>query len=156
MKWLLITMLCSLYIVFDGCADKDAFSKFQLIKDEALAFDNVVSGKIHKNQKTFAIVSAVHLNAIYPKRYSQETFYIIIFAKNRKLLENFALSLNDTKVSTLKKLPPHNEYSHLLQIKNRWSNYYLATFPPQKEGKLNLKITLANQAATTLTFQKKR
>ncbi len=152
---LLTALFLTLAIGFGGCADKDAFSKFKLVKDEELAFDNVMFAKVLKENEVYAVASAVHLNAVYPKRYAKETFYIIIFAKNKKLLENFSLTLNDTKVLSLEKLPPQNEYAHLLRIENKWSSYYLAKFPAQKAGPLSLKITLSNLAQAVLTFQKK-
>ena len=152
----LLTVLLFISIIgFTGCADKDAFSKFKLVKDEELAFDNVMFAKVLKDDQVYAVASAIHLNAVYPKRYTLETFYIIIFAKNKKLLENFTLTLNGKKVLALEKLPPQNEYAHLLRIENQWSNYYLAKFPTQKTGTLTLKITLSNQAQAILTFQKK-
>ena len=156
MKLLSVILFIVLSVMFSGCADKDAFSKFKLVKDEELAFDNVMFSKVTKEGKVSAVASAVYLNAVYPKRYQKEVFYIIIFAKNKKLLENFTLTLNDKKVLVLQKLPPQNEYAHLLRIENRWSNYYLAKFPVQKPGTLTLKITLSNQAKAALTFQKKQ
>ncbi len=152
---LLTALFLILIFGFGGCADKDAFSKFKLVKDEELAFDNVMFAKVLKGEKVYAVASAVHLNAVYPKRYTEEAFYIIIFAKNKKLLENFSLTLNDKKVLSLEKLPPKNEFAHLLRIENKWSSYYLAKFPVQKSGRLTLKVTLSNEASATLVFQKK-
>ena len=142
-------------IMLTGCADKDAFSKFKLIKDEELAFDNVMFSKVVKEKKVYAVVSAVYLNAVYPKRFDKESFYIIIFAKNKKLLDNFSVTLNGNNVLELQKLPPQNEFTHLLDIKNEWSSYYLAKFATQNSGKLTLEVSLSNQAKTTLVFVKK-
>lgn len=141
-------------LLLSGCADKDAFSKFKLVKDEELAFDNVMFSKIKKGENVYAVAAAVHLNDVYPKRYEKENFYIIIFAKNKKLLNNFSVTLDDAKPLLIKKLPKQNEYTHLLHIKNSWSSYYLAKFPTQKAKKLTLHISLPNQAKATLTFQK--
>ncbi len=141
---------------FGGCADKDAFSKFKLGEDEESAFDNTVFAKVLKGNKVYAVASAIYLNKVYPKRYKEDTFYIIVFGKDKKFLQNISLTLNGEKVRFLEKLPPQNEYAHLLHINNQWSSYYLAKFPPQKKGTLSLKIILSNKAEATLTFQKRR
>ena len=151
---MIIFSLILISLTLTGCADKDAFSKFKLVKDEELAFDNVMFSKVKKDQKVYAVAAAVYLNDVYPKHYKKENFYIIIFAKNKTLLNNFSVTLDDAKPLLIQKLPQQNEYTHLLHIQNSWSNYYLAKFPSQKEKKLTLHISLPNQAKATLTFQK--
>ncbi len=154
MKQLSVLLLIMLMLAVGGCAEKDAFSKFKFVKDEELAFDNVMFAKVKKADKVYAVAAAVYLNEVYPKRYNEENFYLIVFAKNKKLLNNFSLTLNEKKPLAITKLPQQNEFSHLLHIQNHWSNYYLAKFPLQHPGKLTLRISLANRATATLTFQK--
>lgn len=151
----LFAILFLFILTFGGCADKDAYSKFKLADDEEVAFDNTIFSKILKQNKAYGVTSALYLNKVYPKRYDKETFYIIVFAKDKKLLENFSLTLNGKKVRSLEKLPEQNEYSHLLHVRNKWSSYYLAKFPSQKNGQLSLNIILSNKAKATLKFQKK-
>ncbi len=142
-------------VLFFGCADRSAFSKFDIKPDEETAFDNVVYGKLTKDSTVYAVASALHLNSIYPQRFGTvEAFYIVVFAKDKQLLENINLTLNSQKVFQLEKLPPQNEYTHLLNYENKWSSYYLAKFPHQKQRKLSLGIALSNGANTTLAFQK--
>ena len=151
-----VSSVLMMLLFFTGCAQKDAFSKFKLVKDEELAFDNVMFSKIIKNDRVYAVAAAVHLNEVYPNRYNEESFYIIVFAKNKKFLSNFTLTLNGKQPLKIEQLPQQNEYSHLLRIQNEWSSYYLAKFPRQKAGKLTLKMVLSNNAEATLNFQKNR
>ncbi len=151
----LFSILFVFILIFGGCADKGGYTKFKVSEDEELAFDNTLFSKLIKGNKSYGVASALYLNRVYPQRYNQETFYIIIFAKDKKLLQNFSLTLNGKNVHILEKLPEQNEYAHLLHVRNKWSSYYLAKFPPQKKGKLSLNIVLSNKAAATLTFQKK-
>ena len=143
-------------VLFVGCADKDAYSKFELLKDQEVAFDNVTLAKIIKGTKVDGVFSALYLNAVYPNRYDKETFYLIVFSKNKRLLENFEVSLNKNTPVSVVKLPPNNEYSHLLDIKNDWSHYYLVRFASTEAKKLQLALQLSNAAKATVTFQKNR
>ncbi|SFV49826.1 hypothetical protein MNB_SM-7-1449 [hydrothermal vent metagenome] len=154
MRYLLIVFL-TVFLGLSGCAQKDAFSRFEFVKDEELSFDNVMFSKLTaNNHKVYAAVAALHLNEVYPKRYNHEKFYIILFAKNRKYLTNLKFTLNDKAALKLEKLPAQNEFSHLLRIENEWSNYYLVEFPSQEDKKLTLKISLANKAEAKLVFNR--
>ena len=145
----------ALATIFFGCANKDAFSEFELVKDEKLAFDNVELAKIRDAKgNLYGVVSAVHLNSVYPKRFDAESFYIIIYPKNRELLKGIRITLNDKLPFYMKKLPQKNEFSHLLRIQNGWSSYYLVKFPKTEDATLKLTTILGNDAKATVSFRK--
>jgi len=151
------TAFLILFIFLSGCADKDAFSKFHFTEDEAVAFDNLVIKKVLKDNNLYAVVGAIDLTTLYPQRYKRyETFYIVIFAKDKKYLENFRLQLNKQNILELQKLPPNNEYAHLLQLQNRWSAHYLAKFNKPTSTAMLLSVALANGAKALLAFEKKQ
>ncbi len=152
MKKLVFTLIVSFLLA--GCADKDAYSKFELLKDQEVAFDNVTLAKITKADEVSGVLSALYLNAVYPKRYEKETFYVIVYSKDKRLLENLEFSLNGVKPLSLTVLPPQNEFSHLLDIKNDWSHYYLVEFKPSNATKLKLSLKLLNKAQASVTFEK--
>ncbi len=155
-KRIAASLFLTLTLSFVGCADKDAFSKFDITRDEAAAFDNLEMQKVtDKQQRIYAVVGAVDLSVVYPQRFNDsETFYMVIFAKDKKYLENFKVLLNGRNVTQLTKIPANNEYAHLLKMRNEWSAHYLARFQKGNETKLQLVVELANGAKALLEFQK--
>ncbi len=144
----------AILFLFAGCADKTAFSKFHLTKEQEIAVDNIEFGKFVKDSEIFGVVMGVDLKRIYPKRYKNyDAFYIVIAPKRGELLKQIEFKLNDNPLKALKKLKSSNEFSDLIQIKNRWTHYYEVIFF-QKNSSKNLEITLSNGAKATLSFQK--
>ncbi len=143
-----------LLLLLFGCAEKSAYSKFKLFKDQEVAFDNVSLGKITRGQKISGVISALYLNEIYPKKFTKEAFYIIVYTKDADLLSRFEVTLNSNFPVLVTKLPPQNEYSHLLDIRNSWSYYYFVEFTSTKSASLKLSFKLQNGAKATVEFQK--
>ena len=147
-----IVVLVSLSIF--GCADKDAYSKFNLTKAQEIAFDNVTLAKITDKGETDGVFSALYLNEIYPKRYDNDTFYVIFYLKQKERLNDFNITLNEQEPLEVKKLPPNNDYTNLLDIKNDWSHYYLIEFDRSDAKNLKLQIELKNGAKASVDFEK--
>ena len=155
MKW--ITAFAAFFFFF-GCADKDAYSKFGLLDDEERAFDNVKVVQFRtKEKKSVAVMAAVYLNSVYPQRYKdEERFYLLFIPKEKYLLQQLHMKLNGHPVLKLQKLPSQNEYAHLLNMKARWSDFYLASFAKEDNTTLVLHVELANKLFTNVTFEKNR
>ena len=143
------------FTAFFGCAEKSALSKFDLPKEQERALNSVTLGKIEQNGELYAIVEAICLNLIDPKRYKNESFYIVIATKKKGLLHRITLELDGKSPLRLVKLPQKNDYTNLTGIDNEWNDYYFVEFPPIHSRKLKLRIELSNGAEATVDFQKK-
>lgn len=126
--WLALTFL----VLFSGCADKNAFAKFNMNEKEELGADSLLNSKVKKGQKVDGIVSVVYLNKVYPKKFAEdEVFYVNFYVKNKTQL--FSFTLNQEKSISVKKLKVENSYSYLTPLKTKWSKYYLVKFKKQKD-----------------------
>ena len=126
--WLTLTFL----VLFSGCADKNAFSKFNMNEKEELGADSLLNSKVKKGQKVDGIVSVVYLNKVYPKKFTEdEVFYVNFYVKDKTQL--FSFMLNQEKSLSVKKLEAENIYSYLTPLKTKWSKYYLVKFKKQKD-----------------------
>ncbi len=68
--------------IMSGCADKNAFDKFNMSLDQELSIDNLQSSKIKTTKNIDGIVRVVYLNNIYPDTYNlDEKFYVSIYLK---------------------------------------------------------------------------
>ena len=146
-------VFCVLFLVI-GCADKNAFSKFNVSKEKEIALDNIRFAKIEDKGKIKGIISVIYLNRIFPKKYKQETFYISMYLKNEKLYDKMKIFLNEKESINITKLPPNNRYSYLTDIDNKWNNYFLVKFSQVDTKNLKLKFDFSDKLTTFLNFQK--
>jgi len=150
LRYIVYSLLYSFLIL--GCADKDAFSKFHLQEDEALAVDNLKTFFLRDHAKhKDGVVSCLYLNEIYPDKFTEnENFYIAYYGLSKPL----SFQLNNISAQTIQKLPPKNEYTHLVDINASWVKQYYVVFPKQNEKKLHLKIQTPQKAMGVVVFQK--
>ena len=142
-----------------GCADKNAFSKFDLDIKQELTATNLQSSKIMSNGKTEGIFSAIYLNEIYPESFNQnEYFFVYIYMKNKKKMHNpnslddieLTLKLNSKLPLKIKKLSHINRFSYLASVKNDWNRYYLVAF--NKQGSL-LSLVLESDLSSSAVIK---
>jgi len=153
LKFFLYSLLYS--ILFFGCADKDAFSKFHLQEDQTKAIDNVVYSKITDTNTTIGISAVIYLNAVYPQQNNdKERFYVVLYLKNAVDTKDITFSLNNSKNATITQLNSKNQYSHLLKNDATWSKEFLVTFAKEKNKKLHFKINLLDSFESDAIFQK--
>jgi len=126
--WLLLTFL----ILFSGCADKNAFTKFNMSEKEELGADSILNSKVEKGQEVNGIVSVVYLNKVYPeKSFKEEVFYVNFYIKNDT--KNISFMLNEKTALSVKELTSKNVYAFLTPLKTKWSKYYIVKFKKQKD-----------------------
>ncbi len=135
----------SLVIVLflSACADKTAFSRFEMSEEQELTASSLQSSKIVSGERVDGIFSAIYLNEVYPDTmYEHESFYISLYLKQDK--ENFKIWLNGHLPLIIEKLPHANQFSHLASVESEWSSYYLVTFQKyaQKSKDFNEPLTL--------------
>ena len=161
MKFFLIFILFT--ILLTGCADKNAFSKFNMTTAQGLSESSLQSSKIKSNKQIDGVFSVIYLNEVYPNIYfKNEYFYVYFYLKNKKkmynpnLLEDIGLTLklNSQLPIKIKQLPPANKFSHLVTTKNEWNSYYLVAFKEQKSKKLSIVLENGQSSSDPLIYQK--
>lgn len=107
-----------------------------------------------KDDAVYGIVSAIYLNKVYPKRYTdKEYFYIYYYIKQPK--EELNLYLNGTPPVTKEELHRKNNFTRFTSIKNEWSNYFLVSFEKDDSNE-TLSLTFENSLSSEalLKYQK--
>lgn len=150
MKTFLITL--TFLITFSACSQKTAFSRFDLSKKQELSADSLQRSKLKYNDKVNGIVSIIYLNMVSPEIYKEnEYFYVNSYVKNKE--QNSTMLLNNQKTISIKKLPPVNEFTDLMFVDTKWSEYYLVAFPKQGD-KLSFVLENGQYSSDPLKFEK--
>ncbi len=150
MKTLWLTLI--FFVLFSGCADKNAFEKFHMSEKEELGADAILNSKVKNAQEVNGIVSVVYLNRVYPKNFpDNEVFYVNFYLKNKS--KDFSFWLNGEKSIFTQELKRDNFYAYLTPLKTKWSKYYLVKFKKQKDI---LSFSLHNDSFSSnpLVFEK--
>ncbi len=119
--------LITLAVVFNGCAIKNVFHKDSLY-EKTLKYTQ--RGQIVNSLETKALIDAVYLNPLYPKKFKNPTFLIGIYNDlNNQLIGNeFNLTLNgETPLKISNQIPVFIPYK-LYPFYNSWMSYYLVEF----------------------------
>jgi len=138
--------------LFTGCSHNNAFSEFNITKNQEKGEENLLSSKIYSENKVNGFISALYLNKVFPKRYKDgEYFYISLYLPNDKNSIHFIL--NKSHATKVTKLPAINEFSKIISFKGKWKDYYLVEF---KEGAKELKLSVenSNSSSKKMLFKK--
>lgn len=125
----LVLFLIILNFIFSGCSVKKLI-KNDPIYEKTLKYTQ--RGQIINSLETRALIDAVYLNPLYPKKFQNPTFLIGVYNDfNNELINNeFNLTLNNTtptKISTdIPNFIPYKFYPFY----NEWMKYYLVEFAP--------------------------
>ncbi len=161
MNFLYIFLALGLF--FTGCADKNAFSKFNIETKQELALSVLQSAKIKSSDGIEGVFSAVYLNRVYPESFNQnEYFYIYLYTKEKRemfnpnLLEDIDLSvrLNGKLPVKIKELPHNNRFLYLASIRSEWQRYFLVAFEEESGVELNLRLQTSDSSSDILIYQK--
>lgn len=153
MKIFLISL--TFMLLFSSCADKTAFSRFEMSEEQELTASSLQSSKIVSGERVDGIFSAIYLNEIYSNGMCEyESFYVSLFLKQDR--ENFKIKLNGKLPLSVEKLPHANKFSHLALVENEWNSYYLVTFEKetQKRDRFSLQLESGLSSRAVLTYQK--
>ena len=142
-------------IIITGCSSKNAFSKFDMLKEQELSVSNSQTSKITSLNSVHGVFSAVYLNEIDSKSFKDsEYFYISMYQKNKRELDISSVLLNGSMPISFKKLPNNNKFLNLTVSHNKWNNNYLVVFNRQNNKKLQLLFRDANLSSEILTYEK--
>ena len=121
-KFLLI-----LLIFFTGCSIKTAIKQDPLY-EKTLTYTQ--RGQIINSLETKAMIDAVYLNPLYPKKFNYPTFLIGVYNETDNTLNNveFTLTLNNQQpIKISKEIPKFIIYKNF-PFYNEWMNYYIVEF----------------------------
>ena len=146
------TIILTFLVLFSGCADKNAFSKFEMNEKQELSANALQRSKIKYADKVNGIVSTIYLNIVSPQEYSEdEYFYVYVYVKNRDY--KFRFLLNEVEASSVEELQPSNKFTELTSVDDNWNKYYLVRFPKQ-DDKLNFVFENGPYSSDILKFEK--
>jgi len=152
MKYALKILIFMLLIV--GCADKNAFSKFNMTKDQELSASSVQNSKLKSEKGINGFFSVIYLNEVYPKKYTNnEHFFISIYLKNKKY-DELNITLNKKIPIKVEQLPFDNDFSTLISGKNRWKKDYLVVFNKEDSNTLSFTVENGQFSSVALMYQK--
>ena len=161
MRYILTILTFSL--LFLGCAEKNAFTKFNMQEDQELSAASLQGAKVKMGENVDGIVSAIYLNKVYPNVYTgNEYFYVYLYLKNEKEMYN-PNTLNDIKLTMklngklpvkIKQLDAKNKFSHLAFINSQWRRYFLVAFEQTSTSTINLVLETDQSSSDALTYQK--
>ena len=147
MKTFLIILFLGL--LFNGCAKKNAFEKFNLSATKELSEDNIQSLKIKQGNKVAGIINIIYLNKVFPDLYKEnEYFYVYYYMKDKNATVHF--ELNGEPSLLREELPVQNEFTYLTSFEAPWSKYYLLGF--KKQGNV-LKLSIHSNTAASATVE---
>lgn len=130
MKTFFIFLILSIFL--SGCAEKNAFSRFNMSTKQELGADSILNSKIKSGKKITGIVSVIYLNDVSPEVYKDgEYFYVFTYLKNKKASSRFLL--NGLKPESVQKLESSNQFTYLTSVATKWNSYYLVKFSRQKD-----------------------
>ncbi len=131
----LFFVLIILAALFNGCALKSIKPIFKqdTLYEKTLKYTQ--RGQIVNSLETKALIDAVYLNPLYPKKFKNPTFLVGIYNEFNNALENeeFSLTLNNEKpIKVTKKIPNFIPYK-FYPFYNSWMSYYLVEFNKTKQ-----------------------
>jgi hypothetical protein len=139
-------------ILFTGCANKNAFSRFNMSEKQELGADSISNSKIKMGDKTRGVLSAAYLNKVFPETYGEdEYFYAYCYLKDKKATPYF--TLNGQKAISIQELPASNQFTHLTSVDAKWNKYYLIRFAKQGDI-LKFSLESGQSSSGLLVFEK--
>ena len=149
------TFLTALFflLLLGGCAEKNAFSRFDINEKQEIALNALQSSKIQDKNRVNGVVTVVYLNQVEPEKFKDsEVFYVFMYLKDKSMPVNFTLN-GKAPIFTVKELTYLNEYTYLTSTDVAWNKYYLVTF--SKQGDM-LKFKVKNDKYTSqeMVFEK--
>jgi hypothetical protein len=134
-------------------------------REKELSASSIQSSKIvSKEGEVMGVMSSIYLNEVYPESFNgYEYFIILLYLKDVKELNNpnntiesdLKLTLNSKLPIKVEKLPKENQFSHLINRKNDWTNSYIVAFEQAESINLFLEDNLSS-SAVVLKYKKEQ
>jgi hypothetical protein len=114
-------------LIFTGCSIKTAI-KHDPLYEKTLTYTQ--RGQIINSLETKAMLDAVYLNPLYPKKFKNPAFLIGVYNEMDNTLNNieFKLMLNNQQPIKISKEIPKFILYKKFPFYNKWMNYYIVEF----------------------------
>ena len=152
MKYSLKILIFLLLMV--GCADKNAFSKFNMTKYQELSASSVQNSKLKSKESVNGFFSVIYLNEIYPKKYNGDEYFFISLYLKDKNYDDLNIILNKRTPIKIEQLPFDNDFSTLISGKNRWKKDYFLVFKKEDSNTLSFTVENGQFSSVALMYQK--
>jgi hypothetical protein len=140
-------------LLMNGCAEKNAFSRFHISEKQEIGLDALQSSKIKDKMSVNGVVSVVYLNQVEPQKFKNtEVFYVFMYLKDKSIPVHFTLN-GEAPIFSVKKLTPSNEFTYLTSVDAPWNKYYLVTFAQQGDI-LKFKVENEKYSSQEMVFEK--
>ena len=157
-----VLIVASLLFLSTGCSQKSGFFNEDTMEQSAVR--HTKKGQLYNSMEIKATIVSTYLNASHPefKEAKEEKFLVSAFIDEDSTNPKFSginnpkyeLTLNGVKPTSKKKLDFEDELINFTPIRNRWSTYYIVSFPIQKDGSLLMSFKNANYGETVLEYSK--
>jgi len=144
-------------IALVGCSNKnEIFKIFQKdrIYEKALVFTK--ENQLIRSLETKATMAATLLNEVFPKRFRYDkgiSFFIgVISDIPLDLSKN--ITLNRKTPIDVESVEENSTLYKIMPIVNRWSSYYIVTFPPVKDKTFTLELKVDPYGLIKLSFKR--
>jgi len=151
MKYLFTTLFL---LLLQGCSYKNAYTFFQMDKEEELYETNTLNAKIQLQSEVLGILSVTYLNDVDKNLTTDdEQFLVSIFLKEKQRKYNF--TLNGKKPLKIKKITKEGRYTKLLAKQSQWSQDSIVTFE-KSSNDLNLTFYTYPSILVPMNFLKEQ
>ena len=132
-------------LLFSACSHD--VERYTLSATQERAATSYLSGQIKKDDKIELTFNAIYLNDVYPEYqhevaqflvalYSKEPIHLTITGSNQKASKNsYTIRLRKKSALWYKRLEKDDLLIDLMPINSGWLDYYIITFPLDKEKK---------------------
>lgn len=142
-------------MLLTGCSNKNAFTEFNMSKEQELSVSSLQSSKIVSYKGEISgVFSAIYLNEVYPKSFKDNEYFFVYMYLKKPLQSEPNLKLNSKPPTKLQELPKDNKFSNLVSIKSDWNKYYMATFSKDSSEIINLVFEIDQSSSAALRYQK--
>ncbi len=158
---MLMIVLAAL-LTLSGCSKKTGL--FAPDRMEQKALHHTQRGEIYNALEIKAAIVATYLNPVYPRYDTRDKEYFLIgiyidndsadVAHQGIYNEQYLLRLNGQKATKIEPLKESDALVKSAPLRNRWSHYYLVTFPPIAAKVLELTYANDQYGKVTLHFSK--
>ena len=149
------TFLTALFflLLLGGCAEKNAFSRFDINEKQEIALNALQSSKIQDENSVNGVVTVVYLNQVEPEKFkNSEVFYVFMYLKDNSMPVNFILN-DEAPIFSVKELTQYNEFTYLTATDTPWNKYFLVTFAKQGDI-LKFKVKNDKYSSQEMVFEK--
>ena len=149
------TFLTALFflLLLGGCAEKNAFSRFDINEKQEIALNALESSKVQNKNSVNGVVTVVYLNQVEPEKFkNNEVFYVFMYLKDKSMPVNFTLN-GEAPIYTVKELTQYNEFTYLTSTDTPWNRYFLVTFSKQSDI-LKFKMENGKYSSQEMVFEK--